>query len=68
MISTDIALWSAEHCAEYLLVSKKVFIERYSANPSFPKRIKVPNGTGGYGHPRWLAREVIEWAESFKEK
>lgn len=67
-IPFEYRLWDADECAEYLHKNKRVFLERYAAMPSFPKRIPPPNTRGGKSQPLWRAIEVVNWALKFQEK
>lgn len=60
-VPLDVALWDIESIAVYLIVSKAQ-AQRYIAMPGFPDRARF-SSEKGKGHPRWRAREVIEWAE-----
>jgi predicted DNA-binding transcriptional regulator AlpA len=66
-VPIDIALWDAETISAYLKVGKSQVLERYAPLPGFPKAIRLPSTTGGRGHPRWKASEIIEWAEHHTE-
>lgn len=63
----EIDLWSAAECGAYLKVSPRQVLERYAPLPEFPRAIRLPSVGGGRGQPRYLAREVIAWAESHQE-
>lgn len=65
-VPIDIALWDAETISAYLKVGKSQVLERYAPLPDFPKAIRLPS-TGGRGHPRWKAAEIIGWAEKYLE-
>lgn len=62
----DIDVWSAKEVADYLKTSARQVVERYAPLTSFPDPIRLPNGRGGVGHPRWHARDIIEWVEKYK--
>lgn len=67
-IPIDVALWSAADCAAYLRISESSFYQRVAPLPGFPQAIRIPRADGHKGHPRWKAREVIEWAEQYQER
>lgn len=56
-------LWTAKDVAVYLKVTPRQVLERYAAMPGFPKAIRLPSPSGGLGHPRWKAKEIIAWTE-----
>lgn len=57
----EIALWDTSDIGEYLGVAPKRVMDRFAARPDFPSAIKLPTAQGRYTHPKWYAREVIEW-------
>jgi predicted DNA-binding transcriptional regulator AlpA len=59
-------LWDGEQMAEYLKVSKRQVLERYAAQPGFPRAIRLPSDNGN-GQRRWKAKEIIAWAEGLIE-
>lgn len=67
-IPIDVALWNAADCAAYLRTSESSFYSRVACLPGFPQPIRLPRPDGRKGHPRWKAREVIEWAERHQER
>ena len=60
----DKTFWTSENCAEELGVNIGTFLRNYAPNPTFPKRITLPNSR----RPLWRADEVIEWVGKFQEK
>jgi len=42
-------------------------VEYYVLDPSFPSAVRLPNGRGGYGHPKWLESDIEKWVLSFKK-
>jgi len=34
----------------------------------FPTSYRFPTPDGGRGHRRWLAREIIDWAETYRNR
>lgn len=46
---------NAAQVAELLGLSKSYVRDNLSARPDFPKR--ADNG----GHPRWIAKDILEW-------
>lgn len=65
-IPITVDLWDAKHIGAFLKVSARQVTERYACKPDFPKAIRIPAGSSR-GHPRWRAREIIKWAESYME-
>ena len=63
----SLSLWNASKVAEYLNVGARQVLERYSLMDGFPAAIRLPNPTGGRGHPRWKATEIIAWAAKYQE-
>ena len=61
-----VALWDSDDVSSYLRVSKNQ-LTRYTPRPDFPKPIRLPTQSGGYGHPLWKAEQVIKWAESYHD-
>lgn len=51
-------LWSVERVAEYFDVSLTTCYRAITSKPDFPAPIKIEGGP-----LRWVAGEVIEWAE-----
>lgn len=62
-IPITVDLWSAKEVAAYLKVTPRHVLERYAIMPGFPAPIRLPSPSGGIGHPRWKAKEIITWAE-----
>lgn len=56
-IPIDVDLWDAEMIASFLKVSTYQVQTRIVPLPGFPAAIRINNG-----HPRWKAKEVIDWA------
>ena len=63
------ALWATSQVADYLGVGITQVRERLMKAPDFPApiRLPTPNGTGR-AQPRWLSREVREWAMQHQER
>lgn len=55
-------LWSLDEIAEFASYGPTV-ARRLVAQPDFPSPVRLFNGA----HPRWIAREVIEYCEAKKE-
>lgn len=55
-------LWGIEQVAEYACYSITQ-ARKLVAQPDFPAVVRLWNGA----HPRWIAREVVEWCEARKE-
>lgn len=62
-IPLEAQYWDAAAIASSLCVSADHFLRRIAPMPSFPKARRIPT-TGGRGHPRWKATEVLEWVDS----
>lgn len=62
----SIDLWSSTELAAYFKQTPYHTLQRVASHPTFPRPVRIPT-TQGKGHPRWKAREVIAWAESFQE-
>ena len=58
-------LWTLKDVANYLGVAYAVACT-YSKGGSFPKAIRLPNGKGGYSHPKWVSSEVVDWVKSYQ--
>lgn len=56
-------LWDATQVAEYFGVSSTTVYRTILCVPSFPDAIKIENGP-----KRWVSGEVIDWAESQRER
>ena len=65
-LPVDIDLWDVSTIALFLKRSDSAVRERICPLPDFPKAIRLPS-QGGRGHPLWKAKEVIEWAEKYRE-
>lgn len=66
-VPVDRALWDANACAAYLVVSYEHFRQRIACRPDFPDAIQLPT-EGGRGTRRWKAGEVMAWADKRREK
>lgn len=64
----DIALWDSADCAAFMRVSINHFRQYIASLPGFPQAIRLPKADGKRGQPRWKAREVIEWTDSYQER
>ena len=62
------ALWDTADVAEYLCTGSAEVRERLITRPGFPRPIRLPTATGGKGHPKWYAREIIAWAATHRER
>ena len=56
-------LWNAEAVADYFGVSSSTVYKTILCKPSFPEAIKIESSC-----KRWVAGEVMEWAESNRER
>lgn len=66
-IPVDIDLWDVSMVAQYLKRDPAVVRERIAVLPDFPKAIRLP-AKQGRAHPLYKAAEVIQWAETYREK
>lgn len=65
VIPADRVLWDSEQAAAYLGVTPNHLTGRIACKPDFPKAIRLAEIKGGL---RWKAEEVMDWAESRREK
>lgn len=56
-------LWSTKIIAERVGLTRRYVEEKIVAHPDFPTPIRA----GGVGRPRWVASEVQEWFERWRE-
>ncbi|MDR0577644.1 MAG: AlpA family phage regulatory protein [Candidatus Accumulibacter sp.] len=56
-------LWNADAVAEYFGISKASAYRSVLCKPDFPEPIKIEDGC-----KRWVSGEVIDWAESHRER
>lgn len=66
-IPFDRALWGIDDIAEYLRLSYKYVQEYIISHHTFPDAIRLKFNNAKKGHPRWYAREVVEWAAKYRE-
>ena len=66
-IGHDAMLWETSDIAEYFKVSYRYTSEYVVTHNTFPGALRMPNKKGRKGHPRWYAKEVIEWAAHHQE-
>lgn len=65
MVPFEHMLWTTEDVANYFHISPKNIVQRLMSQPTFPKPLVIPRADKGTMHPRWRAKEVVSWAESF---
>jgi predicted DNA-binding transcriptional regulator AlpA len=58
-------LWSSAQTSAYLGLTKKKFMYDVACKPNFPKPRNVGGSTNSTNY-RWLAGEVMSWAEAQK--
>lgn len=58
------ALWDSADCASYLRVTKDKFLRTISCIKTFPTARNVDKSTTNATNKRWLAGEVMAWAEA----
>lgn len=66
-------LWDATDVANHLRCSKSHVSQRYTCQPGFPPKIRIPykkdrGGEPGLGKALWVASEVQEWALKHQSK
>ncbi len=66
-IPIEVDLWDAVHVAAYLKQSRRTAAEKTVFLAGFPAPVRLPSASGGKGHPLWIAREVVVWAERHQE-
>ena len=59
--------WGWEEIAASLGLSK-TSVDRLVNLPDFPPCFTFPNGAGGHMNRRWLAKDVQDWAMSYRGK
>ena len=62
MYPIEIDIWGAKEVAGFLKVSPQQVLSRYACLPDFPKTIRLPTNGPGRGHPKWRAKDVVNWA------
>lgn len=66
-IPIDVMLWNKKTIQDYLSANDSTVTE-YIKLGDFPKAIRIPTKAGKRSQPRWKAKEVIAWAESYQEQ
>lgn len=66
-VPVEIDLWDVAMVAAFLKRDPAVVRERITVLPDFPKAIRLPSRQGR-AHPLYKAAEVIQWAETYREK
>lgn len=66
-IPLAVDLWDVATIAQYLKRDAATVRDRISCLPSFPKAIRLPT-TRGQARPLYNAKQVIAWAESFRDR
>jgi hypothetical protein len=66
VIPVAIDLWDTTHIGAYLKRSTDNVRKEIVCLPSFPVPVRLP--VHGKAQALYLAREVIQWAESFRSK
>lgn len=66
-IPLSIDLWDIEMIARFLKREAATVRDRMACLPGFPKAIRLPT-TRGKAQPLYNAQEVIDWAQSYREK
>jgi hypothetical protein len=64
-IPLSIDIWTTAEIGAYLKVAPTKVVERFASLPDFPKRFSLPTAEGRTTHPRWKAKDVVAWAESY---
>lgn len=63
-IPADIKWLDPEGVGQMLGFAPRYVLEKLACRPDFPKPMRI----GGSGHPRWLASEIHEFAQSQRNK
>lgn len=66
-LGIDCILWNNTEVAKYIGVTYKYANEYIVTHHSFPDAIRLPTKNNSVGHPRWYAKEVIEWVSRNRE-
>ena len=66
-IQPDVILWDTKDISEYIGISYKYTCEYIVSHHKFPCAIRLPTKDGRRGHPRWYARDVIEWVNKYRD-
>lgn len=66
-VPVKLSYWGLQEIAACLGCSTKN-VSRMSALPDFPTSYRFPTGDGSRGHRRWLAKEIIDWAETYRNR
>lgn len=66
-IPEDVELWDVATIATFLKCKPATVRDQITCQVGFPKAIRVKT-TGGTGHPRYNAKEVIRWVYSHRDK
>lgn len=61
-------LWDAETVAAYLGYKTRYFLESVSLVAGFPPAIRFPVAGGRKSRPRWKAKEIMKYIDSYQEK
>ncbi|MEB0138824.1 MULTISPECIES: hypothetical protein [unclassified Undibacterium] len=67
-IPLSVDLWDIRLVAGFLKRSESVVRERIVCKSDFPVAIRLPTGKGERGHPLYKVKEVIQWADRYREK
>lgn len=59
--------WGKGEIADCLGISNTL-VSQIIKLPDFPPSYNFPNGIGGTMHPKWLAKEVMDWASCYRGK
>lgn len=57
-------LWDSAQCAAYLRIKKEKFLRDIACKRTFPKARNIDPDTINATNKRWIAAEVMAWAEA----
>lgn len=67
-LGMEFTLWNNTDVASYIGVTYKYANEYIVTHHTFPNAIRLPTKSNSLGHPRWYAKEVIEWVSKNRER
>ena len=67
-LDIEFTLWDNTEVARYIGVSYKYANEYIVTHHTFPDAIRLPTKNGRSGHPRWYAKEIIQWVSKNRER
>lgn len=67
-IPIEYDMWDIATIAQCLKLSEAQVRERLAPQPDFPKAVRLPTSTGGRGHARYRAKDVLSWMMKYQDK